>query len=304
MAFDPARFRDLYPFANNWHTLPCGQRMHYLDEGQGDPVVCVHGNPTWSFFYRNIVTELRKTHRVIAPDHIGCGLSDKPPAGAYDYTLAQHVADLEALLEALGITRGVTLVVHDWGGMIGMGWAVRHVEAVARIVVLNTGAFLKPARMEVPWQLKFVRQAGPLAAVAVLGFNGFVRGTLAIGTKRRLDPHVRRGYLAPYDSWENRIATLRFVRDIPVDDRDSSFPTAKAIDEGLVLLADKPMFIGWGGRDFVFDQTFLDEWRSRFPSAELHLEPDAGHLVLEDAGWRLIPAIRRFVETDGSSGAE
>ena len=133
----------LYPFQSRFFEH-LGLRLHYLDEGAGDPVVMLHGNPTWSFYYRRLVEALRTSHRVIAPDHIGCGLSDKPDDGHYDYTLARRVEDLDALLEWLGVEKNVTLVLHDWGGMIGMTWACRHPERIARIVVLNTAAFPMP----------------------------------------------------------------------------------------------------------------------------------------------------------------
>jgi len=137
--------RELYPFEGRYFDRGAGVRMHYLDEGEGPPVVMVHGNPTWSFYYRQLVLALRDGHRCIVPDHVGMGLSDKPGDDRYAYTLAQRVDDLEALLEHLGVDRDVTLVVHDWGGMIGMAWAARHPERVARLVILNTAAFPLPS---------------------------------------------------------------------------------------------------------------------------------------------------------------
>ena len=130
-------FRDLYPFRSQYLTLS-GWKYHYVDEGSGDPLVMLHGNPTWSFYYRALIAAFSPTHRVIAPDHVGCGLSDKPQA--YSYTLAQHINNLEALLDALELER-LTLFLHDWGGPIGMGYALRHPERVKRFVVFNTAAF-------------------------------------------------------------------------------------------------------------------------------------------------------------------
>ena len=131
-----------YPFTGNLLDIQ-GLNYHYLDEGNGPPVVMVHGNPSWSFYYRNLVLALRDRYRCIVPDHIGCGLSDKPGDNRYDYTLSRRVDDLEALLEHLGIRENITLVVHDWGGMIGMAYAVRHPERIKRLVILNTGAFTR-----------------------------------------------------------------------------------------------------------------------------------------------------------------
>ncbi|WP_279384383.1 alpha/beta fold hydrolase [Geotalea toluenoxydans] len=118
-----------YPFTGNYLDLN-GLAYHYLDEGSGDPVVMVHGNPSWSFYYRNLVLALRDRYRCIVPDHMGCGFSDKPDDDRYDYTLPRRVDDLERLLDHLQLSKNVTLVVHDWGGMIGMAYAVRHPERI------------------------------------------------------------------------------------------------------------------------------------------------------------------------------
>ena len=142
-----------YPFTGRYLDLD-GLRYHYLDEGEGPLVVMVHGNPSWSFYYRNLVLALRDRFRCIVPDHIGCGFSDKPGDERYDYTLAQRVADLERLLEHVGGSEKVTLVLHDWGGMIGMAWAARHPERIARLVILNTAAFHLPAEKKFPPALR------------------------------------------------------------------------------------------------------------------------------------------------------
>src|SRR5712691_11792206 len=117
MQFD----RSLYPFASHFVDQG-GLKQHYLDEGRGEPVVMLHGNPAWSFYYRNLVRALHDSYRAIVPDHIGCGLSDKPDDSRYDYSLRQRAKDLEALLDHLGVRQDITLVLHDWGGMIGMAY--------------------------------------------------------------------------------------------------------------------------------------------------------------------------------------
>ena len=161
-----------------------GLRLHYIDEGAGEPVVMLHGNPTWSFYYRHLIDDLRDSYRVIAPDHIGCGLSDKPDDSRYDYTLARRVDDLEALLDHLGLDRDLTLVLHDWGGIIGMTFAARHPERIARLVVCNTAAFHKPAGKSFPRALSLFRDS-PAGAWLARGLNLFVRGTTWIGCKTR-----------------------------------------------------------------------------------------------------------------------
>ena len=295
MAIDRDMLRELYPFESRWLDLD-GPRMHYLDEGDGEPVVMVHGNPTWSFYFRELIRELRATHRVIAPDHIGMGLSDKPADAAYEYTLERRVADLETLLNRLDLQENVTLVGHDWGGMIVAACAMRRLERIDRLVFLNTAGFLMPTGKRLPWQLRLLRNLPLLPAILVRGLNAFAVGATYMATTKGLPREVRAGYRAPYDSWHNRIATLRFVQDIPVKPGDRSYSTAKWVDDNLGRLRDVPVFIGWGERDFVFDRDFLAEWRRRLPNAEIHGFLDAGHYVLEDARDELIPRIRDFIE--------
>src|SRR3954451_972344 len=164
-----------------------GLRLHYLDEGDGEPVVMVHGNPTWSFYYRHLVEALSPSHRVIVPDHIGCGLSDKPDDSRYAYTLASRVDDLDALLDSLDVKRDITLVVHDWGGMIGFAYAVRHPGRIARLVVMNTAAFHMPAAKSLPRALWLCRDT-PVGTWMVRGLNAFARGTAWIGCTRQRMP--------------------------------------------------------------------------------------------------------------------
>ena len=286
---------DLYPFESHWFDRS-GLRLHYLDEGRGDPVVMVHGNPSWSIYYRNLAIALRDRYRVVVPDHIGCGLSDKPGDDRYTYTLKSRVDDLEALLDSLGFTKNVTLVLHDWGGMIGMAWADRHPERVARIVVLNTAAFRMPSAKKLPGALALGRDSSA-GAFLIRGFNAFARGAAMVGCKRHpMSNELRDAYCAPYNSWQNRIATLRFVQDIPLAPGDAAYDIVKGVEERLEQFRRVPMFIGWGLKDFVFDGTFLAEWERHFPEAEVHRYADCGHYVLEDAAEELVPAIRAFLD--------
>lgn len=278
---DLAPFRHLYPFTSRYADVN-GFRMHYVDEGRGEPVVMLHGNPTWSFYFRELIQGLSDRYRAVAPDHIGCGLSDTPRPSAYAYRLKNRVDDLEALLAHLGLTRDITLVLHDWGGMIGAAYALRDVRRIARLIVLNTAAFLKPGGKPLPLALRLIRRTPLFAVPAVLGLNLFARGAARTASARGLSPAVRKGLLAPYNSWDNRRATLKFVQDIPLTPQDPSFAIARQVHDGLQQLADKPMLICWGEKDFVFDTDYLAEWRRRFPAAEVHRFPEAGHYVLED----------------------
>jgi haloalkane dehalogenase len=285
--------KDLYPFAPNFIELG-GLRLHYVDEGEGEIVVAVHGNPSWSFYYRELIKDLRGDHRVIAPDHVGCGMSDKPEDDAYSYTLERRVADFATLMDRLGLDR-VNLVVHDWGGAIGCAWAGRHPDRVERLVILNTAAFHLPPDKRLPWQLRLVRDT-PLGALLVRGLNGFARGASLLGTtRRRLPREVRDGLCAPYDSWANRRAVLRFVEDIPLEPGDPGHDLVTEIAGNLPRLAGKPVLICWGDRDFVFDHHFLAEWLKVFPDAEVHRFPDGGHYILEDYPDQILPLIRDFV---------
>jgi cis-3-alkyl-4-acyloxetan-2-one decarboxylase len=271
-----------------------GLRLHYIDEGAGQPVVMLHGNPTWSFYYRHLIEDLRDSYRVIVPDHIGCGLSDKPDDSRYDYRLASRVDDLERLLDHLGLGRELTLVMHDWGGIIGMTFAARHPDRIARLVVCNTIAF-RPTGKSLPWALWLFRDT-PLGSWMARGLNLFVRGTIWIGCKnRRLPRDVRDAYAAPYDSWDNRIAIHRFVQDIPLHPVDPSYELISWVQDRLPLLEPVPMMIAWGMKDFVFDAPILEEWMHRFPAAEVHRLPRAGHLVFEDEREAVTDLIRTFL---------
>lgn len=285
-----SEFLRLYPFQGKELSLG-NERMHYLDEGNGEPVLMLHGNPTWSFFYRNLVRDLSVAgFRCLAPDHIGCGFSSKPQN--YRYELAQHIENLEALVEHLDL-KEVTLVVHDWGGAIGMGFATRHVKKIKRIVVLNTAAFLSS---RIPWRINICRIPGFGAAV-IRGMNGFAWPATFMATKKKggLAPEVARGYLRPYGNWHDRIATLRFVQDIPMSPGHPSYETLAEIESRLGEFRDTPVLICWGGKDFCFNDEFLRRWQKEFPQATTHRFAEAGHYLLEDAYDEVLPLIQSFL---------
>ena len=291
-----------YDFASHRFQVRPGIRMHYLDEGprDGEVVLALHGNPSWSYYWRHLVRGLRDRYRVVVPDHVGMGLSDKPDDDRdalprYDYTLQSRVDDLQALLEHLGIDGPLTLAVHDWGGMIGFGWALERMPRVRRLVVLNTAAFPMPAGKPMPWQIALGRDYN-IGELVIRGFNAFSAGASWLGVERRMPRAVRRAYVAPYDSWANRIATVRFMQDIPLRPGDRAWPLVEASGQRLREYADRPAFIGWGLKDFVFDRDFLARFRSDWPQAEVHAFEDAGHYVLEDRHEVLVPAIRDFLD--------
>ena len=293
---DLSPHRHLYPFDSHWLDVQ-GHRYHFVDEGAGDPVILVHGNPTWSFFFRGLITELRESYRVIAVDHIGCGASDKPGDDTYPYRLERRVADLEALVDHLQLGDNLTFGVHDWGGMIGLACALRRADRVTRLVVFNTAAFGLPRGKALPWRLSIIRNLVPVATPLVRGCNAFSYLATHMACVRRMPPDVSRAYRAPYDSWANRIATLRFVQDIPLGPGDRSHELVRWVEDHLHRLRDVPMLICWGERDVVFDASFLAGWRARFPEAVVHTFPDAGHYVLEDAGDEICPLVHAFLDT-------
>lgn len=283
-----------FPFNRNYINRN-GHQYHYVNEGKGSPVVMVHGNPSWSFYYRNLVSELSKNHQCIVPDHIGCGLSDKPDDDGYDYTLVNRIDDLEALLDHLEVKENITLVVHDWGGMIGMGYAMRYPERIKRLVILNTGAFHLPITKKLPPALWLGRNTF-IGTLLVRGFNAFSSVASYIGVKRKpMEKDIRQAYVAPFNSWKNRISTLRFIQDIPLKPTDRNYQLVTDISESLAQFKKLPMLVCWGLKDFVFDKHFLVEWQQRFPDAKVHAFDDCGHYILEDASNEVVPLVRNFL---------
>jgi haloalkane dehalogenase len=292
---DISGIRHLYPFTSHYLDINA-LKYHNVDEGQGNPVVMVHGNPTWSFYFRDLIKALSGHCRCIVPDHIGCGLSDKPDLANYDYRLRNRIDDLQHLLDTLIADEKITLVLHDWGGMIGMAYATRSPEKIGRVVLMNTAAFLPPVAKQIPLRLNIVRHSGFLGALAVLGFNLFARGALSMATAKGLTREVKNGLVAPYNCWKHRIATLKFVQDIPLTPKDPSYHQVKQVDDRLQSLSNVPMLICWGAKDFVFDQDYLAEWQRRFTKAEVHLFQEAGHYVLEDVPQKIISLVQNFIE--------
>lgn len=296
-----------YPFASNW--LDLGEaRLHYIDEGPESRVpspestaaghgtrdtghgtmLFLHGNPTWSFYWRHLVEAFRPTNRCVALDHMGCGLSDKPQF--YPYTLAQHIENARALVYKLNL-RDIVLCVHDWGGAIGMGLAAQIPDRIKGFVVFNTAAF--PSR-RMPLSIGLCRLPG-FGAFAIRGLNAFVRGALARCAKKPLSVEAKAGYLAPYSNWDDRVANLRFVQDIPMNAGHESWATLQAVESGLAQFSQHPMLLCWGRHDFVFNDSFLHEWQQRFPQAETQYFENAGHFVVEDARNEIIAAMKRFL---------
>ncbi len=282
-------FEEEYPFESHFFVKD-NMRYHYIDEGEGEPLLMVHGNPTWSFAWRKFVQELSPNYRTIAVDHMGCGFSDKPQG--YHYRLEQHIDNLCSLIEHLDL-QNITLIAHDWGGIIGMGAATALSDRFSRFVLCNTSAFRSK---KIPFKISLCRI--PLfGKIAIRGFNAFAKSAVktAVAKPERMTPAVKAGYLAPYNNWQNRIATLKFVEDIPLKPSHSSYETLVDIEEALTQFQSHPMLLVWGEKDWCFTLDFLKEFQQRFPQAETLSIPDAGHYVFEDAHEVILPRLRTFL---------
>ncbi len=285
----PAELRPLYPFQSQFLDLPAGS-LHYLDEGPRDaPVLLLlHGNPTWSFYYRHLVLALRDQYRVIVPDHLGCGLSDKPQN--YPYNWLNHRENLAALLAHLQIER-MNLIAHDWGGLIGLSYAAENPEKIDRITLFNTAGFAIP----VPRRIRYLR-FNLIGWLFIRWFNGFINGGFLFATQKRqrFTQLIKRGYRLPYDTLAHRAAILHFIHDIPLEADHPQRPMLASLERYLPTIRC-PMQIIWGMQDFCFTPQVLKTWRERCPHAEVVEIADAGHWVVEDAHEQIIPLLLQFL---------
>jgi pimeloyl-ACP methyl ester carboxylesterase len=295
-------WQPLYPFDSHFVEV-AGCRTHYVDESpknapDSPTLLFVHGNPTWSFHWRQLVLGLGPKYRCVAPDHLGCGLSDKP---RHLLSLADHIDNLVAFVERLDL-RNVTLVAQDWGGAIGLGAMLRLPEHFQRIVLFNSGAF-PPAY--IPWRIRACRI--PLVGqLAVQGANVFSRAALrmTLARRNRLDRDVAAGYLAPYDSWRNRRAVYGFVKDIPAGPRHPTWRTLAEIESLLPTLANRPALLIWGLRDWCFRPDCLERFRHAWPRAEVHPLADVGHWVVEDAPEEVLSILEEFLSATDATAAD
>ncbi len=283
---------DSQEFVVGPHTL------RYLDEGPaGETILCVHGNPTWSFYWRTVIERFRDTHRVLAIDHLGCGRSDKPSRSRFSYTLADHRDNLIALIDSLDL-QNITLVAHDWGGAIGLSAAIERIDRIDRIVLLNTAAFPPPY---VPWRIAACRLP-VLGTIAVRGLNLFARAAVTMAMSRnQLSDQAASGLLAPYDSWSNRVAIDAFVRDIPMSQRHPTYATLAKLEAELCRLADRPSLLLWGMKDWCFREPCLRRFEQHWPDATTVEIADAGHYLIEDAPTETLDAMDRFIRGTADS---
>ena len=286
-------FQGTFPFEPRYASV--GRvRLHYVDEGPADapPVLFVHGNPTWSYLWRRPIAELSSEgRRCVAFDHMGFGRSDKPPYLS-GYSLQAHIHNALALIDQLDL-RDVTLVVHDWGGPIGLGAMLERMDRLAGIVLINTWAWELPSFL--PPFLREFRAEG-LGEILALGGNLFVESIPGGMAKRAHDPLMMSAYRAPFPDYWSRVGTLAFQRDIPLTERDRSAGLIASIHERLDSLK-VPTLLVWGMRDRVFQPIFLDQWRELFPHAETVELEDAGHFLVEDRPDAITSALEKFLTT-------
>lgn len=268
--------------------------MHYVDEGAGPPLVMVHGNPAWSFLYRHLIRGLSDTHRCVAMDHIGFGLSDQPPG--WSYRAEDHARNLDALLEHLAL-EDVTLVVQDWGGPIGLSYALRHPERVRRIVLLNT--WMWPVDDDPYYALISRVAGGPVGRILIRRLNLFARVgmPLLFGDRSKLPPHVHRQYLRPLGRPEVRQGCWRFTGEIL-----GATSWLRSLWAARHRLAGKPVLVLWGMADLAFRTRELERWLAflrEVTDAEVHRLAGVGHFVQEELGPELVPPVAAFLRRTG-----
>ena len=281
-----------YPFVSQYFDVPAG-RLHYVDEGSGQPIVMVHGNPTWSYLYRHLIKRLRPEYRCVAIDHLGFGLSDKPKD--WGYLPADHAANLAALIEGLGL-KDITLAVQDWGGPIGLSYAVVHPENVARIIIMNTWAW--PVNRD-PYYIAFSGfVGGPIGRMLIRRYNFFARTIMrqAFGDKRKLTVAAHEHYLRALSDPEDRTGCLVFPKQII-----GSTPWLAQLRDNMSRLNGKPTLIVWGMKDIAFREKELKRWERTFPEARSIRLSSVGHFVQEEAPEELAEAVVPFLRETASA---
>ena len=288
-------FGGTFPFVPHYHEVN-GFAMHFVDEGSGEPIVLVHGDPTWGYLWRKFIPPFAKHRRCLVPDHVGMGKSGTPRE-PYPYRLRHHIANLEGLLLHLDLY-GITLVLHDWGGPVGLGVATRHPGRVRRLVLMNTWAFAPWPGGPFPRLLELIRS--DRGEKFVLEKNGYLEPAL-LGTTyhpENLTGTVLEAYRAPFPTPESRLALLCWSRDIPVRETDPSYGEMKRIEQGLSQFAGTPTLLVWGMRDPVLSGSVLRRWQRLYPHATTREIADASHFVQEDAPERIVGWIETFLEAN------
>lgn len=276
----------LYPFEAHHLELPAG-RMHYVDEGEGEPVVMLHGNPTWSFLYRHLIRHLQPRYRCIAPDYLGFGLSDKP--AGWSYHPRDQATTVRRLMEELDLD-DVTLVVQDWGGPIGLSYALQHPERIRRIVLMNT--WMWPVDDDWRFWLFSTLLGGPAGRFLIQRFNVFVRVgmPLGFGRRRRLRRSAFEHYERPLDRPSARKGSWVFSREVA-----GAADWLGRLWSQREKLADLPVYMLWGMKGPAFREQELERWLTLWPEARVERLATIGHFVQEELGPALGPKVESFL---------
>lgn len=278
--------RTEYPFMSRYFQTPSGL-MHYVDEGKGEAIIFIHGNPSWSFEYRRLITHFRGKYRCISFDHLGFGLSDKPYKVSY---LPQyHAKNLALLLDSLALDR-VTLITHDWGGPIGMSWALDHPERVSRLIVCNSWFWSVQDQQVLRTFSNLI--GGPVGRFMCRYLNVFPRVLMpaSFGDKATLSDMARRHFVSPFPTPRSRKGTWVFPRAI-IGESD----WLDALWKRRGVLANLPLLLLWGMKDAAFTADLLARWEGAFPRHTTEQYADVGHNVPEELGDRAIVPIERFL---------
>jgi haloalkane dehalogenase len=280
--------REAYPFAHR-HLDVDGGRMHYIDEGQGEPIVFVHGTPVWSFLYRHLIRDLSREYRCIALDHIGFGLSDKP--AGWSYSFAAHSRNLAALIRHLNLG-SFTLVVHDLGGPIGLAYALENPDQIRQLAIFNTVMWPMRGEFAVPPIGKLF--GSPLGRLLYLRANISARALLPLvyGDRTKLTPQIHRQYIAPFPRPDDRHGMFAFAREI-----SAGAPALASLWERRAAIQHIPAMLLWGMKDVAFPPHYLARWQSFFSNVQTVTFPGAGHFVQEEEPNLALAALRPFVGT-------
>jgi haloalkane dehalogenase len=278
--------REAYPFEGHYFDLEMG-KMHYVDEGEGEPIVMVHGNPTWSFLYRHLIKEFSSEHRCIAMDHFGFGLSDKPTG--WSYLPEAQAQNLAALLDSLDLNE-ITLVVQDWGGPISLSYALDHPDKIKGLVILNT--WMWPVNKDWYYLVFSKFTGGFLGQFLIKRFNFFasVIMPMAYGNSKKLTNKIHQHYLQPLQNAEERKGCWVLPREIT-----GSTEWLDRLWNRRETLADKPKLIVWGMKDIAFREKELNGWLDTYPEANVVRLESVGHYVQEEGKAELSQALKRFL---------
>ena len=273
-----------YPFQPHFLDLDMG-KMHYVDEGEGSPIVMVHGTPTWSFLYRHLVKALSPSYSCVAPDNIGFGLSDKPER--WSYLPEAHASNLSTLIRSLGL-KDITLLVHDFGGPIGLSYAIEEPQNVARLIVLNT--WMWSTKGNPRYVLASLVLGSPVGKVLYQNFNLSVRVVMKLLGRSKLPKHVHQHYLNALPTPRDRRGTWVFAKQLT-----GSSDWYDSLWQRRDRIKDKPALVAWGMKDTAFGKADLERWMELLTKAQVVRFKDAGHFVQEDKATELCSIVQQFL---------